>query len=128
MKELKTIWGNPYERDYICHLILALPKTYESVVAAFETLDFHTLNVEFVKSRLLNECRRRKLTFTGKLSFGSWNRMRALCLNVTGVDWRVTKKCTTTPQYSNYKFNDVKDNFNCHVQVSWTVKFQLMLW
>lgn len=53
--ELKAIGAKPEELDVICQLLLTLPKSYNNLVTAIETLNPETLNMDFVRSRLLDE-------------------------------------------------------------------------
>ncbi|KAF2904494.1 hypothetical protein ILUMI_01677 [Ignelater luminosus] len=46
--------------DCVCRLLLSLPKSYEAVVAALETLDQQKLTLDFLKSRLIDEYNKRK--------------------------------------------------------------------
>lgn len=55
VRELKSIGANLETLDIVCHLLLTLPKSYESLVTALETIQPNRLTIEFVKSRLLDE-------------------------------------------------------------------------
>lgn len=54
IRKLKGCGANLEEIDIICHLLLTLPKSYEMVVTAIETLG-NDLTLEYVKGRLLDE-------------------------------------------------------------------------
>lgn len=55
VRELKSIGAKMEEMDVICHLLLTLPKSYDNLVTALETMNPKDLTLEFVKSRLLDE-------------------------------------------------------------------------
>lgn len=59
VRELKSIGATLEELDIVCHLILTLPKSFDGLVTALETMDATKLTIEFVKSRLLDECGKR---------------------------------------------------------------------
>lgn len=59
VRELKSIGAKLENLDVVCHLLLTLPKSYESLVTALETLQPNQLTLEFVKSRLLDEYAKR---------------------------------------------------------------------
>lgn len=59
VRELKSTGVKLEEMDVICQLLLSLPKAYNSLVTAIETLHLEMLNMDFVRSRLLDEyCKR----------------------------------------------------------------------
>lgn len=55
VRDLKSTGATLEEEDVVCHLLLILPKSFEAVVTALETLEPKKLTIEFVKSRLLDE-------------------------------------------------------------------------
>lgn len=59
VRELKSIGATLEELDVVCHLLLTLPKSFDSLVTALETMDQKNLTIDFVKSRLLDECGKR---------------------------------------------------------------------
>lgn len=59
VRELRAIGGKLEEMDVVCHLLLSLPTSYDSVVTSLETLSPKMLNMEFVKNRLLDENNKR---------------------------------------------------------------------
>lgn len=59
IRELKAIGATLEDLDIICHLLLSLPKSYDNLVTALETLDADKLDIIFVKSRLLDEFAKR---------------------------------------------------------------------
>lgn len=60
IRELKSTGTNLEELDIVVHLLITLPKSYDNLVTALETMDQKNLSVEFVKSRLLDEYNKRK--------------------------------------------------------------------
>lgn len=54
LRNLKSVGAKMEEEDVICQLLSSLPKTYESVVTALETMKAEELTMEFVKGRLLD--------------------------------------------------------------------------
>lgn len=61
VRELKAIGAKPEEMDIICQLLLTLPRSYNTLVTAIETLNPETLNIDFVRSRLLDEYNKRNI-------------------------------------------------------------------
>lgn len=59
VRELKSIGATLEDLDIVCHLILTLPKSFDGLVTALETMDPTKLTIEFFKSRLLDECGKR---------------------------------------------------------------------
>lgn len=55
VRDLKAIGATTEEIDIVCHLLLTLPKSFDNLVTALETLDHSKLSLEFVKSRILDE-------------------------------------------------------------------------
>lgn len=55
VRQLKSIGGKLEDLDIICYLLLSLPKSYDNLVTALETLDPDILSIDFVKGRLLDE-------------------------------------------------------------------------
>lgn len=60
VRELKTTGATLEPLDVVCHLLMTLPDSYNVVVTALETMDSTKLDIEFVKSRLLDEASKRK--------------------------------------------------------------------
>lgn len=60
IRELKSTGTKLEELDVIVHLLITLPKSYDNLVTALETMDQKNLSLEFVKSRLLDEYNKRK--------------------------------------------------------------------
>lgn len=59
VREIRSIGGKMEEIDVICHLLLSLPPSFDSLVTSLETLHPKLLTMEFVKSRLLDENNKR---------------------------------------------------------------------
>lgn len=60
IRDLRLAGATLVELDIVCHLLLTMPPEYDVVVTAIETLSEDKLTVEFVKSRLLDEERKRE--------------------------------------------------------------------
>lgn len=59
IRNLKSVGATMEDLDIICHLLLTLPKSYDNLVTAIETMNPKEITLEFVKSRLLEESRKR---------------------------------------------------------------------
>lgn len=55
IRDVKSVGATMEDMDVICHLLLTLPKTYDYLVTAIETMNPKDITLEFVKSRLLDE-------------------------------------------------------------------------
>ncbi|KAF2889871.1 hypothetical protein ILUMI_16302 [Ignelater luminosus] len=55
VRSLKASGATLEENDIICHLLLTLPKSYEMVITAIETIGGSDLTLDFVKEKLLDE-------------------------------------------------------------------------
>uniref|UniRef100_A0A1Y1MQF0 Endonuclease n=2 Tax=Photinus pyralis TaxID=7054 RepID=A0A1Y1MQF0_PHOPY len=62
LRQLKASKVNMDEKDVICNLLLALPKSYETVVTVIENMEPGSLTYEDVKKRLLSEEEKRQLS------------------------------------------------------------------
>lgn len=60
IRELKSVGATLEEVDIVCHLLLTLPKSYDTIVTALETLETNKLTLEFVKGKLLDHEVKRK--------------------------------------------------------------------
>lgn len=60
IRELKSSGAKMEEEDVVCHLLLTLPESFDSVVTALETMKLEELNLEFAKGRLLDSDTKRK--------------------------------------------------------------------
>lgn len=61
IRDLKSIGATMEEMDVICHLLLTLPKSYDNLRTAMETMNPRDLTLDFVKSRLLDEHGKRNI-------------------------------------------------------------------
>lgn len=55
IRELKSTGAKMEELDIVVHLLLTLPKGYNNLVTALETIDQEKLTLEFIKTRLMDE-------------------------------------------------------------------------
>lgn len=55
LHEMKAAGVKTEEEDVVCQLLLALPKSYEALITALETMQPDQLTLEYVKKRLLDE-------------------------------------------------------------------------
>lgn len=62
VRDLKAIGATMEEVDIVCHLLLTLPKFFDNLITALETIDPANLSLEFVKSRILDENSKRNAT------------------------------------------------------------------
>lgn len=60
VRELKESDAKPSESEVICYLLLAMPKSYDTVVTAIEAISSDKISLEFVKNRLIEEEIKRK--------------------------------------------------------------------
>lgn len=59
IRELKSTGATMEELDVVVHLLITMPKSYDNLVTALETMDQTKLTVEFVKTRLMDEYNKR---------------------------------------------------------------------
>uniref|UniRef100_A0A8D9F0R1 Copia protein n=1 Tax=Cacopsylla melanoneura TaxID=428564 RepID=A0A8D9F0R1_9HEMI len=55
VRDLRNAGATMEEKDIICHLLLTLPSTYDSIISALETCEEERLTLSFVKSKLFDE-------------------------------------------------------------------------
>ena len=60
IRELKSTGATMEELDMVVHLLITMPKSYDNLVTALETMDQSKLTMEFVKTRLMDEHNKRK--------------------------------------------------------------------
>lgn len=60
IRDLKSSGAKIEDLDMVCHLLITLPKSYDNLVTAIETMDQSKITLDFVKSRLLDEQNKRK--------------------------------------------------------------------
>lgn len=60
IRDLKSAGANIEEMYIVCHLLLTMPKSFDNLVTALETMEHDKLTVEFVKSRLMDEANKKK--------------------------------------------------------------------
>lgn len=65
IRDLKAIGAKMEEMDVVCHLLLTLPKRFNTVVTAIETMNTKDVTLDFVKSRLMDEDRKRDTGSSG---------------------------------------------------------------
>lgn len=68
IRDLTSIGATLKEIDIICHLLLTLPKSFDTLVTAIETIDPINLTLDFVKSRILDEFGKRRASGGNKSS------------------------------------------------------------
>lgn len=61
IRELKDSGATLENSDIVCHLLLTLPKSYDSIATAFELVDEEKLTMEFVKRKLMDQEMKRKM-------------------------------------------------------------------
>lgn len=60
LRDLKSAGAKIEDEDVVCQLLLTLPKSYDPVVTALETMKIDDLTINFVKARLLDNDVKRK--------------------------------------------------------------------
>lgn len=77
IRKLKSTGAKMEELDIIVHLLLTLPKSFENLVTALETMNQDDLKLDFVKTRLMDEHNKR----TGMTSSNKPNESSAMNVN-----------------------------------------------
>lgn len=54
VRKLKAVGAKMEESDVVCHLLLTLPKKYDSLITALESQENEKLTIEFVKSKFID--------------------------------------------------------------------------
>lgn len=68
IRDLKAIGAKMEEMDVVCHLLLTMPKRFDTVVTTIETMNTRDVTMDFVKSRLMDENSKRNVGSSGKSS------------------------------------------------------------
>lgn len=55
IRELKNVGANLEETDVVCQLLLTLPKSYDNITTALETVESSKLTLDYVKGKLLDQ-------------------------------------------------------------------------
>lgn len=66
IRELKAVGANLEETDIVCHLLLTLPKSFDNICTALETMESSKLTLEYVKSKLLDQEVKRRMNVESK--------------------------------------------------------------
>lgn len=59
LREMKAAGVKIEEEDVVCQLLLSLPKSYDALITALETIQPDQLTLEYVKKRLMDESAKR---------------------------------------------------------------------
>lgn len=80
------------DMDLICHLLLTLPKSYEALVTALETMHPQMRNMDLVKSRLIDENNKRLSANETLVAFNSSVAMNTKLPQISQLwkDWTLT--------------------------------------
>lgn len=84
IRELRATGAKIEEEDVVCQLLLSLPKSFESVSTALETLSSDKLTLDFVKSRLLDadiKINGRQSSHVPSSAFAAVSRKNITCFN-----------------------------------------------
>lgn len=120
IRELKGIGAKLEEIDVICQLLLTMPKSYDSLVTSLETLHPESLNIEFVKNRLLDEYQKRNAENKNGI-FESGNAPTAMnafqfkchhCGKVGHKKWQCPSLNDDNGSNSNSNWNRTSANFS----------------
>lgn len=76
IRSLKDTGARMEELDVVVHLLLTLPKSFDGLVTAIETMDSSRLTIQFAKTRLIDECNKRGgINTNSRKSLGDANAM-----------------------------------------------------
>lgn len=106
VRELKAIGGKPEEMDLICQLLLTLPRSFNPIVTALETLNPETMTMDFVKCRLLDEYNKRS---GSKVENGTSHSHDSIAMNASSS---FKYRCFNCGQ-SGHKRSDCPKPYNC---------------
>ncbi|KAK9712763.1 hypothetical protein QE152_g24751 [Popillia japonica] len=104
IRDLKSAGTKMEETDVICHLFLTLPKCYDTIVTALETIPDRKLTLDFVKSRLLEEEIKRRNTGTIKK-----NETKAIAFTANKFPFKCYKCDRIGHKKADCKFKKDKD-------------------
>lgn len=94
VRELKAIGATIERLDIVCHLLLTLPKSYNTLVTTLESMNPDNLTLEFVKSRLMDEFSKRS---GGKAPVGKSDESHAMSSSIVcykcGKPGHIKPKC-----------------------------------
>lgn len=113
VRDLKSTGANVEEQEIICLLFLTLPKTFDNVITALETINPKDLSLDFAKSRLLDEYNKR----SGEQSNGKTGDSHAMsardpnitCFNC-GKKGHIKSQCRSKKKNYNQKKGNSKSN------------------
>ncbi|KAJ8893023.1 hypothetical protein PR048_005604 [Dryococelus australis] len=71
IRDLKETDSKMDENDKVCHLLLTMPSSYDTIVTSLETIT-DTLTITFVKSRILDAELKSELQIDDVLAMVSW--------------------------------------------------------
>lgn len=112
VRDLKAIGATMEQIDIVCHLLLTLPKSFDTLVTAIETIDPDKLTLEFVKSRILDEFGKRLSAGSSKASNDSVamnsSRPKVRCYNC-GKSGHYKSQCKSPEKGSNSNGNRMKN-------------------
>lgn len=104
VRDLKSIGATMEEIDIICHLLLTLPKSFDTLVTAIETINPANLTLEFVKNRILDEFGKRSCAGNRKISNDS------VAMNSS----RPKVKCYKCGELGHYQSQQTKQTITNH--------------
>lgn len=122
LREMKAAGVKIDEEDVVCQLLLSLPKSYDALITALETIQPDQLTLEYVKKRLMDESAKRanqtchaddhtgESAFAGKKSgfkcfeCGRFGHKRAECPDLRPASGKGHEKGTKPTVKTNRKF------------------------
>lgn len=103
------------ELDIVCNLLITLPKRYNTLVTAIETMDSDKITLDFVKSRLLDEHQKHNPSVSGEKSSTAAMNTSVTCYacgQVGHIKSQWTRKCYDGGiQLQCKQSNDSSDTF-----------------
>lgn len=114
VRDIKSIGATMEEIDIVCHLLLTLPKSFDTLVTATETIDPENLTLQFVKSRILDEFEKRSCAGNIKTSNDSVamnsSRHKVKCYKC-GKIGHYQSQCRTQVEKSDYSSGNKRNHF-----------------